>query len=333
MKRSYVAMFVVMCLTGCGDDGTGGGTDAARVAFDAPPATQGWSQRADVGGGPIQETAVVAHDGKIYVIGGFDENVAIVASVRVYDPGTDSWSEVAPLPQAVHHANAASVDGTLYVLGALTGLGFSAIGNTWAYDAVADEWTARSPMPAGTERGSAAVGVIDGTIYLAGGYRGGSVTDVSAYDPVADSWDVALLPLPEARDHLVGGAVAGTLYAIGGRNGGIGNLRGQVDAYDPVADSWSSRAEMISARGGTAAGIVDGTIIVVGGEGNAAEQSGVFAQNEQYDPSADTWTALEPMPTPRHGMGAAGHDGVLYVPGGATTQVFGAVATHEIYTP
>jgi hypothetical protein len=39
------------------------------------------------------------------------------------------------------------------------------------------------------------------------------------------------------------------------------------------------------------------------------------------------------MITPRHGTGAAGVGGVLYVPGGATQQAFGAVATHESYTP
>jgi hypothetical protein len=38
------------------------------------------------------------------------------------------------------------------------------------------------------------------------------------------------------------------------------------------------------------------------------------------------------MPTPRHGMGAAATGGRLYVPGGATVQAFGAVATHEILT-
>jgi N-acetylneuraminic acid mutarotase len=331
MQRAIVSCLFVIFLTACGDDGADGGSDAASVTFDAPPAAQGWTQRADVGGGAIQETAVVEHGGRIYVIGGFDANVQIVDAVRVYDPGTDTWSEAAPLPMAVHHANTASVGGRLYVLGALTGLGFTAIANAWEYDADADEWTDVAPMPAGTERGSAAVGVIDGLIYLAGGYRSGSVTDVSVYDPVGDSWDTTLAPLPEARDHLVGGAVGDSLYAIGGRNGGIGNLRGQVDIYDPVGDGWSSGAEMLNARGGSAAGVVNGTIIVVGGEGNAAEQSGVFAQNEQYDPLADEWTALEPMPTPRHGMGAAGFDGVLYVPGGATTQAFGAVATHEIY--
>jgi hypothetical protein len=39
------------------------------------------------------------------------------------------------------------------------------------------------------------------------------------------------------------------------------------------------------------------------------------------------------MRTPRHGLGAAVWDGVLYTPGGATVESFGAVDTHETFTP
>jgi hypothetical protein len=35
------------------------------------------------------------------------------------------------------------------------------------------------------------------------------------------------------------------------------------------------------------------------------------------------------MLTPRHGMGAAVWNNVLYVPGGASRELFGAVSTHE----
>ena len=79
--------------------------------------------------------------------------------------------------------------------------------------------------------------------------------------------------------------------------------------------------------------MVNDNIIVVGGEGNSGDPSGVFPHVESYDPMADSWTSLPPMPTPRHGMGAAGYDGTLYVPGGADSQAFGAVATFEAYTP
>jgi N-acetylneuraminic acid mutarotase len=105
-----------------------------------------------------------------------------------------------------------------------------------------------------------------------------------------------------------------------------------VDEYDPVGDSWTPRQPMPTARGGMAAGVVDGKVIVVGGEGNT-NQSGVFPQAEMYDPQANEWTSLPDMLTPRHGTSAAGSQGKLYVPGGATQQGFGAVDTFEVLTP
>jgi len=72
---------------------------------------------------------------------------------------------------------------------------------------------------------------------------------------------------------------------------------------------------------------------VVGGEGNRGSNTGVFPQTERYDPATDTWTTLAPMRPARHGMGAAGFEGRLYVPGGATRQGFGAVATFEVFVP
>ena len=54
---------------------------------------------------------------------------------------------------------------------------------------------------------------------------------------------------------------------------------------------------------------------------------------ELYDATANTWTTLAPMPSPRHGMGAAVVGGRMYIPGGANMEGFGAVATHDILTP
>jgi N-acetylneuraminic acid mutarotase len=300
---------------------------------DVVPSEPGaWKALAPLAMGPRQETAVVELGGKIYVIGGFNLNVTVVGTVEVYDPAMDAWTAAAPLPEPLHHANAASVDGKIYVVGFLSGLGFSARGGAYVYDPGANTWSPRAAMPEGTERGGAAVAAIGSKIYVAGGFRGTSVADVSAYDTAADAWEL-LPPLPEARDHLVGAAVDGVFYAIGGRNGDIGKVRGEVEALDRSAGRWCSRALMPTPRGGIAAGVVGGRIIVVGGEGNPDIASGVYDDVEAYDPRTDTWAILAPMLTPRHGTAAVGLMGKLYVPGGAATQAFGAVATSEAFTP
>ncbi len=288
---------------------------------------------AEVGGGPIQETGVAALDGKVYVVGGFDETLQIGALVQVYDPANDSWTQAAPLPMDVHHANVIAANGLLYVLGAmqLSGFSFVAVGDCFVYTPGTDSWSSLAPIPSGSERGSAAMGLLGDRIVLAGGLRGDAVADVIAYNIETDTWETGLPPLPTPTDHLVGANVGDVLFAIGGRNGGIGSIKDTVVSLSLGGSEWQERAAMPTARGGAAAAVVQGKIVVVGGEGNAAASNGVFPQTEVYDPALDVWSPLSDMPAPRHGMGAAGIGNVLYVPGGATKQGFGATATSERY--
>lgn len=307
--------------------------DAGADLAAADLATGGrWRSHAPL---PIarQETAVVALADRIVVIGGFNANADIVANVDTYDPTADHWTAVSPLPEPLHHANAAVVNERVYVLGASSGLDFAAVGRGYVYDPAQDKWSPVRAMPAGTERGSAAVAVLDGRIHVAGGLRGGqAVADHAVYDPGSDTW-TALPPLPEGREHLVGAAAGGAFLAIGGRSATITSLRGRVDAYDPAQKTWTARAPLPTPRGGAACAVLDGRVYVIGGEGNSASPRGVFANNEVYDPSSDTWSVAEPMRTPRHGTGAAALAGRVFVPGGADRQAFGAVAVVESFAP
>lgn len=316
--------------TGTGTS-NGSGTGPTTTGGQGGAPASGWISVAPLPS-PRQENAVVALAGELYVIGGFDAQASVLASVEAYDPSTNTWRGVASLPEPRHHVHAAVVGGKLYVLGGLKTLSFTADGDSWVYDPGSDSWSPIASMPAGTERGGGVVGVVGDEIIVAGGLRQGAVADTSAYDVVQDSWR-SLAPLPKPLDHLAGGAVDGIVYALGGRDTGIEALSGDVYAYDPGSDAWSSRTSMLTPRGGTAGAVHDGRLYVFGGEGNVASQTGVFEEVSRYDPGADTWTMLPAMPIPRHGTGAAVLDGIIYVPGGASTQAFGAVDVHEAYIP
>jgi len=214
--------------------------------------------------------------------------------------------------------------------------GFAAIGDVWAWNPTGvDDWTQRASMPIGTQRGSAVVGVIDGVIYLTGGLRNGAVADFSSYTPAIDTWNTNLPSLPQINDHGCGGVVNGKLYVTGGRMGTTASRSNMVFEYTPGVPvlMWVPRATMPTARGGTACGVIGDRVIVAGGEGNPNSPSGVFSEVEAYDPVVNRWESLAPMPTPRHGMGAAVWDGALYVPGGASKELFMAVDTHEVFRP
>jgi len=321
---------LVVCV-GCGEDAPGtldapGSGDAAVCETKAP-----WASAPPLMLGATQETAAVAIGDKVYILGGFNSNDGIVPAVQIFDTASCTYSLGPPMPKPVHHINAVALDGTIYVLGSMETAAFTAIGDTWSWNPADADWTVRAAMPAGTQRGSAIVGAIAGKIYVAGGLRNGAVTDVSVYDPVMDSW-TAETPLPQTRDHACGGALDGKLYVIGGRQANITTITGLVYEFTP-GGAWVERLAMPTPRGGTGCGAVGDRFVVVGGEGNPGTASGVFSEVEAYTPATNTWETLAPMPTPRHGMGAATVGTRLYVPGGATRQGFGAVATHEILTP
>lgn len=326
---SFGALWASALLAGCGD---GGGDDDDEPG-DGPGAcgqAAPWADGPALPLGATQETAVVELGGKIYVLGGFNGGVGVTDAVQVFDVATCEWSFGAKLPVPAHHLNAAVLGDTIYVAGVLLGSDFTPSGDTWSWAPAREAgWTVLPSMPLGTERGAAVAGAIGDKIYVAGGLRGESVTDVSAYDVVQKTWSELLPPLPTARDHSCGAVVDGKLYAIGGRRTGLSSA---VYEYTP-GGSWQTRAPMITRRAGIACGLVGGEIIAMGGEGNPDAALGVFPQVEAYAPATDTWRSLEPMKTPRHGMGAASSRGKIYVPGGATREGFGASAKLEILSP
>ena len=82
------------------------------------------------------------------------------------------------------------------------------------------------------------------------------------------------------------------------------------EVFDPATLTWSTRAALPTPRGGFAAAVLNGRILIIGGEG-ANNTPGVFAENEEYDPVTDTWRTLSPMTTPRHSIQAGVIDGAL----------------------
>lgn len=257
----------------------------------------------------------------------------VVDLVERYDPQTDSWDTPAPLPEAMHHTNAAAIDDRIYVAGFLQTLQFTANARMFIYDTAADAWTEGTEIPPGREAGSAGVAVSRGRMFVFGGLQGSQpVATAQYFDPDTESW-TPIADLPGARDHLVGTSIDDRVFAVGGRGGGIGSHVTDVLVYDEDADAWDLVQSMPTSRGGMAGAVLRGWIFVAGGEGNGADASGVFEQHEAYDPMSDTWHVLEPMLTPRHGTGAATVGDRLYVPGGAVTEGFGPTDICEVWIP
>src|SRR2546421_106776 len=67
------------------------------------------------GGGAV---GVAVVDGKVPAIGGRSpDNNVTVATHEVYDPATNSWKDLAPLPKARDHAAATTAEGKIFFAG------------------------------------------------------------------------------------------------------------------------------------------------------------------------------------------------------------------------
>lgn len=256
-----------------------------------------------------QEVAYVRVGNRFFLAGGGESDNAH----EMYDATTDTWTDVAPLPNWRDHIQAVAVDGLVYYIGGLVFREPQA--SVFIYDPQTNTFSTGTPME--RPRGAGGVAVHDGLIYYAGGVYGGGASDLfDVYDPVADTW-TALDPMPHAREHFHAAVVDGRFYAIGGRAGGFDGTLEEVDVYDFASESWSTLDTALpTPRGGFATAVIGDEILVIGGEG----AGNAYDTVEAYDTASNEWRTLTPMPTGRHGIQAVVCNDTVYVAAGGTTQ-------------
>jgi N-acetylneuraminic acid mutarotase len=192
-------------------------------------------------------------------------------------------------------------------------------------------WETKAPMP--TARWQAASGVINGKLYVAGGWSGVSLNTLEVYDPATNTW-AAKASMPTARYGASGGVINGKLYVVGGdiaQNQKLATL----EIYDPATDTWATKASMSTPRSGPGAVAIDGKLYVAGGcQGWCAPVTNVL---EAYDPATDTWTTRSSLPTARGGTDVDVVNGLFYVMGGCCGAVSSEsdlmAKTIETYNP
>jgi len=178
-------------------------------------------------------------DGKIYVGGGIDGS-STIGDAAVYDPATQTWSSIAPIPNPRNHA-ASGTDGTRwYVFGG------------------------RGP-------GSGDANV------LANGFAHVQVYDPATNTwSVSGSGPGAPASLPLGRGGMGKAAfVGGRFYVIGGEteDGPGANENGvydRVDVYDPDKNVWTEGPPLSTARHGIFPVVVGSRRILVAGGGDRA---------------------------------------------------------------
>jgi N-acetylneuraminic acid mutarotase len=184
-----------------------------------------------------------------------------------------------PTSRGFHVANV--VDGKIYVMGGSheTDAEKAEVRTVVVYDPATDTWTQKGDMPRRIGAGSSSV--VDGKIYVFGGYGGSSRVD--EYDPVTDTWTKKSY-MPAWRHALSTSTLDGKIYAIGGYVPGVSGYPGvaTVEVYNPATDTWTTAPDMPTGRIGPRSSVVDGKIYVIGGLGYWIGSA--YGTVEEYDP-------------------------------------------------
>ena len=260
---------------------------------------------------PSEHMTVAEAEGKIYLFGGLSAEhpgdqtagVLYLKDSWRYDPGSDAWKAIAPMPEPRQAGAAVAVGGKIYVLGG---------------DALAPG-AANPPKPDDI--------MVVGTNEV--------------YDPATNQW-ATKRPMPTARNHQAIGTVGGKIYAIGGRigNANVANMLSSgtdvVEEYDPATDRWRAMAKMPTPRSGVGWGTYQGMIYVLGGELRDYHADAIFRDVEAFNPATNEWFRLQPMVTARHGVNVAVLGNRLHAIGGhvafdGTAEHDADTGVHEVY--
>jgi N-acetylneuraminic acid mutarotase len=262
----------------------------AGVVFEYDPGTNQWTKKKPMAQ-PAHHVALTTYNNKIYAFGGFVFPASgppawvPIDSAWEYDPATDTWKALAPMPIKRGAAVAATVGDKMYVIGGATTqpwakenfLDFSTpqrgLGTVQEYDPRTNSWRERAPMP--SPRNHAAIGVVNGKIYVIGGRVGAAfislasdVSLVEAYDPATDTWGTPGARMPTTRSALAYGTYGGRIYVAGGefQDPLQQTTFRAFEAYDPATNSWSVMPPMSIARHGVAGAVVGNRFYAVSGD-------------------------------------------------------------------
>jgi N-acetylneuraminic acid mutarotase len=179
----------------------------------------------------------VVVNSKIYVFGGISgsyfNGFTIEASNTVYDPKTNLWATLEPIPTGVAYSATAALDNKIYLFGGIyrsDSSQFSFIpyytNLVQIYDIATNTWTRGENMsnPIAYSSACATTGrEAPKQIYVIGGklnQYGALTNSVQVYNPATNTWSNGTA-MPTARYSTAVVNINDKLYAIGGRDGNI----------------------------------------------------------------------------------------------------------------
>ena len=262
----------------------------AGVVYEYDPAVDKWTKKKPMAL-PAHHVALASYNNRIYAFGGFVyPTTGGAAWVPIdnaweYNPAQDAWKALAPMPIKRGAAAAAVVGDKIYVIGGATTQPWAkenflsqvtpqrGLGTVEAYDPASNTWKELTPMP--TPRNHAAIGAVNGKIYVIGGRVGaafiGLASDTSlveVYDPATDTWGTPGARMPTTRSALAYGVYNNRIYVAGGefQDPQQQTVFRTFEDYDAASNTWTVLPPMAIARHGVAAAVIGNRFYAVSGD-------------------------------------------------------------------
>jgi N-acetylneuraminic acid mutarotase len=268
-----------------------GGTEAVRPVWTwVPPMPhrRSYTASAEIGG-------------KIYVAAGMVGNSGRPLDLfERFDPKTQRWSSLKPLPDEFSAAAGARLGTTFFVIG---GNSSEVDGRqVFTYDTRRSSWRSIAPLPA--PRTNLAAVALGNRVYAIGGLDPvNPVQTVYAYDPARGAWS-EVAPLPEALHAMAATVFKGEIWVLGGR------LRSQeivrhVWIYNPQRNQWRAGPSLPAPMDLLG-------VVTVGNKIHAVLESKYFV----YSAATGRWARGPSLKVPRHALALYAAGGRLYAIGG-----------------
>ena len=218
--------------------------------------------------------AACASDGAfIYCAGGYSFSIpGLVSQLIRYDPSTNTWISLEPIPTPSSEASAVyyPLMNQIYVFGGADADTQTINNLNQIYDIASNTWSMGSPLPDVRSDMASGYNAANGKIYLVGGYNtkdlGSGQPDTWEYDPVAGTY-TNKTDFPELAGGYASGIIDGHLYVAGGRDGNDVSLNAVWD-YNIAADTWTQKSNMPGSQNNVRGSAVALDSIFVFGGGN-----------------------------------------------------------------
>ena len=211
------------------------------------------------------------------------------------------------------------------------------------FDPVSRTWSQAPNAP--SDRGGARAVVVDGKVYLIGGYDAFSRTpfaEVEVLDLATGQWTQAP-PLPMPRYLSAIAVLDKKIYVLGGTQTPdafspltIAQPMNRVDVFDTASGTWSTAPALPEAVLGAAATAVNGAIYLSGGTLASGTVPVLSANVRAFTPASGTWVQVGNHPAGRTNHALIAASGKLFAVGGnmiINTVLGGTLATESATVP